>query len=110
MFLLFGYQHVSRPLSRKRQHKRRFQRKQAASDANPAPDAVQTSASGSTAGAGLVPRSASGSEYLDDLGRLAHRFGAYPVTAGNHLTFYQEGRAAFDAVFEAIHSAREHIH
>src|SRR5438270_2524505 len=30
LFLLFGYQHVNRPLSRKRRHKRIFQRKPAA--------------------------------------------------------------------------------
>src|SRR5262249_3320529 len=35
LFLLFGYQHVNRPLLRKRRHKRLFQRKPAATRATP---------------------------------------------------------------------------
>jgi cardiolipin synthase len=110
MFMLFGYQHVSRPLSRKRQHKRRFQRKQAASEAEPAPDAIEIPEREAGVVGVSAPRSATDGQYLDDLGRLAQRFGAYPVTSGNHITLYHEGRPAFDAMFQAIQSAREHIH
>ncbi|WP_219640380.1 cardiolipin synthase [Cohnella sp. CFH 77786] len=33
-----------------------------------------------------------------------------PVTSGNEVAVYEEGNAAFDAMFEAISSAKHHIH
>src|SRR5206468_1525679 len=44
------------------------------------------------------------------LARLARRFGAYPATSGNQITFYESGQPAFDAMLEAIRSARHHVH
>jgi cardiolipin synthase len=41
---------------------------------------------------------------------LAQRFGAFPLTFGNQIAFYHEGRPAFDAMLQAIRAARHHIH
>jgi cardiolipin synthase len=41
---------------------------------------------------------------------MALRFGNFPVTTGNDVTFYHEGRSAFAAMRDAIESARRHIH
>src|SRR5262249_3658334 len=46
----------------------------------------------------------------EDLARLARRMGAFPVTAGNQVALYYDGQSAFDAMLEAIRSARHHIH
>jgi cardiolipin synthase len=101
LFLLFGYQHVRRPLLRKRRHKRLFQNKPAAGG-GPARDAEFSGPSDD----GTV--SADGRSEV--LARLARRFGAYPATTGNRIIFYEEGQPAFDAMLEAIRSARHHIH
>jgi cardiolipin synthase len=102
VFLLFGYQHVSRPLSRKRKQRRMFQTKHSAR-AELGPEAVSP-----TRDADLpTPPSAPDRE---DLGRLARRFGAFPMTSGNQLHFYHEGKSAFDAMLETIRSAQDHVH
>jgi cardiolipin synthase len=102
-FLLFGYQHVHRPLLRKRRHKRIFQRKPAAAGTESGPALAE-----------IAGRPRDGAISADDkadvLARLAQRFGAYPATAGNRITFYEAGQPAFDAKLEAIRSARHHIH
>lgn len=96
VFLLFGYQHVDRPLRRKRRHRQRYQ----------------------SPGAGRPPGSGS-FRSVDDhddaplserLTRLADRFGAYPRTTGNEIDFFYEGKPAFDAMLDAIRQARHHIH
>jgi cardiolipin synthase len=91
LFVLFGYQHISRPLNRKRGHKREYQKRYAAAAETP------------TATEGLSP-------VCQGIAHLARQFGACTVTAGNHLSFYHEGRAAFDAMLAAIREARHHIH
>jgi cardiolipin synthase len=91
LFLLFGYQHVNRPLSRKRKHMRRFQMKHP-----PAPPETAADDEEETSRRAIQ--------------RLAQRFGALPVTFGNHVTFYHEGVSAFDAKLEAIRQAEHHIH
>lgn len=89
IFLFFGYQHVSRPLKRKRRHMRYFQMK------HPVPgDAAEAEADASRRA----------------VQQLAQRFGAPPVTFGNQVTLYHEGNSAFDAKLEAIRAARKHIH
>lgn len=97
LFLLFGYQHVSRPLRRKRRHKLAYR--------PPVPPAQFTPS-------GRLAPSASEAEATVTAGllRLAERFGAYPLTTGNQLDFYHEGRSAFDAMLEAIRAAGHHIH
>src|SRR5207249_4086856 len=46
----------------------------------------------------------------EGMGRLASRLDAYPVTAGNKVTFYHEGKPAFDDMFAAIRAAEHHVH
>jgi cardiolipin synthase len=89
LFVLFGYQHVSRPLKRKRMHMRWFQMK------HPLLREEVNLAEGSSQWA---------------IERLAWRFGAAPVTFGNTITFYEEGNTAFEAKLEAMRNARHHIH
>lgn len=101
LFLLFGYQHVSRPLQRKRRHKLRY--------ALPPYPAGHSSASGNF----QPPEGAHPSGELNvaqRLALLADRFGAYPMTLGNHVEFFHDGPPAFAAMFEAIRNARHHIH
>jgi cardiolipin synthase len=100
LFYLFGYQHVNRPLQRKRLHKALYKQPQAPAQED-------------TAFAPVCPPGEAGSEpdsLCQALHRLAHRFGASPLTSGNHVDYYHEGRPAFDAMLEAIHAARNHIH
>ncbi len=102
LFLLFGYQHVNRPLTRKRRHKKLFQRKH--------PPTRDESTPGSSTREAQSAPTLSPSHSLVSLGRLARRFGAFPVTAGNQLSFYYHGQPAFEAMLEAIRSARHHVH
>jgi len=95
LFVLFGYQSVHRPLKRKRRHRQAFRVR------NPA---------------GRHPVHAE-SEKADDpdhtwegMGRLAARLDDFPVTHGNKVTFYHEGRPAFDDMLAAIRAAEHHVH
>jgi cardiolipin synthase len=94
-FVLFGYQSVHRPLKRKQRHRRSFRVR------NPA---------------GRQPLHAEAeedeepAETWEGMGRLAHRLDAYPVTDGNKLTFYHEGKPAFDGMLAAIRAAEHHVH
>jgi len=99
-FYLFGYQHIDRPLRRKRRHKKAFQMAY-----GPAPAPESTSATAPPHG--IAPREVP----LDDnMVRLADSFGAYPLTHGNQIDFYHDGPPAFAAMLEAIRAARHHIH
>jgi cardiolipin synthase len=95
LFVLFGYQSVHRPLKRKRRHRQAFRVR------NPA-------------GRSALHAEAEQTEDPDDtwegMGRLARRLDAYPVTAGNKLTFYSEGQPAFDDMLAAIRAAQHHVH
>jgi cardiolipin synthase len=94
-FVLFGYQSVHRPLKRKQKHRRQFRVR------NPA-------------GRHSVHAEAEQSEDPDNtwegMGRLARRLDAFPVTRGNKLTLYHEGRPAFDDMLAAIRAAEHHVH
>lgn len=93
-FLIFGYQQIHRPLRRKQKHKKLFRL------TNPAgrQEAVGP-------GAALADNRA-----VQDMARLAQRFGAFPVTTGNRVVFYYEGAPAFAAKLAAIRLARHHVH
>jgi cardiolipin synthase len=97
LFYVFGYQHVNRPLKRKRRHKASYmllyprRERMHAGGAGPEDTAWRQS---------LPARMAA----------LADRFGAQPMTRGNAIDFYHEGQPAFDAMLEAIRGARHHIH
>src|SRR5205823_12282560 len=95
LFFLFGYQSVYRPLVRKRRHRSSFR---ATNPAGRHPAAVEA--------ASAEPPDAT----WEGMGRLATRLDAYPLTSGNALSFYYEGRSAFDAMFVAVQSAKHHIH
>src|SRR5262249_17156461 len=74
-FGLFGYQHVSRPLSRKRKQRQRFRITHAAAGEReqlPTPDQE-------------LP------EHWKVMERLAVRFGAEPMTIANEVSLYHEG-------------------
>jgi cardiolipin synthase A/B len=45
-----------------------------------------------------------------DLGELAERLNAYPLRRGNALTVYHETEHAYNALLDAIESARQYIH
>ncbi len=94
-FLLFGYQHVRRPLRRKLRHKRQFH---------------QTNPPRNRAATAGRPEATEPDPTWEGMAKLAERFGAFPVTPGNHVDFYYEGQPAFEAMFEAFAAARHHIH
>jgi cardiolipin synthase len=45
-----------------------------------------------------------------ELGTLAERTDAFPVSQGNHVTLYHETQPAFEALLEAVRQARHHVH
>jgi cardiolipin synthase A/B len=100
LLYLLGYQHVDRPLRRKRRHKLLYKS-----------GAPRTAADSET------PPQGSGELMLDDGGEVyremhlvASRSGAYPLTLGNKMDIYFEGQSAFDAMLAAIKGAKHHIH
>lgn len=99
-FYFFGYQHVDRPLRRKRRHKKAFQMRY-----GPAAVTVSMPVWGACPDGAVKEFALS-----ESLARLADTFGAYPLTQGNHIEFYHDGPPAFAAMLEAIRGARRHIH
>src|ERR1700756_4548435 len=87
-FVLFGYQHIHRRLKKKRKHKKLFGLTHAAfpSEAEATEQAGQRDA------------------LWKGMSALATRFGALPVSTGNHVCFYHEGGTAFEGIREAIAS------
>src|SRR6266446_5331837 len=98
-FLLFGYQHVKIPLTRKRRHLRLF--------ASKLPRQRAEATRGSSQAANLA---AQATAPWEEVSRLARRFGAFPVTIDNQVKFYQEGQPAFHDMLEAIRNAKHHVH
>jgi cardiolipin synthase len=101
LFILFGYQHVSRPLRRKRRHKQHY--KAPAALARPEGEADPDAAFAGEEGPCKVT-------LLDGLAGLAQRFDGYPLTVGNKVEMYHEGEPAYHAMLEAVRGARHHIH
>jgi cardiolipin synthase A/B len=94
VFFFFGYQHVHRPLKRKRRHQKQFRSRDPASVRG-------------------LPRTAesTGPEApWESMARLAQRVEAFPLTQGNQVDFYHEGVAALEAKLKAIQAAQHHIH
>jgi cardiolipin synthase len=98
LFVLFGYQHVGRPLKRKRRHKLAYR-------LPPYPPGRIT-----PSGRWVFDGSQEEISVGQRLGHLADRFGAYPRTEGNSVDYYVDGPPAFAAMIEAIRQARHHIH
>jgi cardiolipin synthase len=103
LFLLFGYQHVNRPLKRKREHKRDFQLRQTDTPVESTPAPVDAKSP-------FVATDGAECSSWDDLAHLARRLGAFPTTDGNRVQFYFAGEPAISAMIEAIESARHHVH
>jgi cardiolipin synthase len=97
MFVFFGDQHVTRTLQRKRKHKQQYKQPPLAEEEVQATPGLP---------AARAPDPVKG----EDMAWLAQRFGAFPVTAGNAVTFYHDGPPAVDAMLEAIRNAKHHIH
>jgi cardiolipin synthase len=93
-FFFFGYQHIIRPLKRKRRRKQRF----GISHANAPPEAIP--------GHAETPPDAT----WEGMSRLAQRLGAFPMTPGNRVTFFYEGATAYEAMWAAVRAARHHVH
>jgi cardiolipin synthase A/B len=100
LFYLLGYQHVDRPLRRKRRHKLlyRAQATRTGKDATPPP------------GEGKDVNFDQVAELHQEMHRVAARSGAYPLTLGNHVDIYHEGQTAYDAMLASIREAKHHIH
>jgi cardiolipin synthase len=101
-YVLFGYQHIGRPLARKRRHKQSYR-------LPPYPPGYE-SASGRFIPAERGGQAAGDLSVAQRLALLADRFGAYPLTLGNQIDYYFDGQTAFPAMLEAIAAARHHVH
>lgn len=102
LLFFFGYNHVSRPLKRKRKHKLLYQ---------PPPNPAGYVDSSPNWEAAVPTNDPIARDTINgQLARLAHRFGAYSVTMTNQIDFYFEGRPAFDAMLASIAAARHHLH
>jgi cardiolipin synthase len=95
LFVLFGYQHVNRPLRRKRRHKEQFRQEHAAASwsASPGPTATEKADAS-----------------WEGMAHLAQRLGAFPLTNGNAIVLFHEGQPAMEAIFQSIEKARHHVH
>jgi cardiolipin synthase len=104
VFYLLGYQHIHRPLKRKRRHKQLyrlvFPPQKGADSAVLAPAGTPRQ---KQEGMVNVP-------FLEQMARLADHFGAYPLRLGNAIEFYEEGAPAYEAMLKAIAGAKHHIH
>ena len=101
LFYVFGYQHVSRPLKRKRRHKASYT---VLYPRRPRLDLGPPGADGQ-------PEDTAWRQSLPArMAVLADRFGAQPMTRGNAIDFYHEGQPAFDAMLAAIRAAKHHVH
>jgi cardiolipin synthase len=94
LFMLLGYQHVQRPMLRKRRHRARFRETHQAVKREEVPGAAPLERETGWGG----------------MARLAQKFDAFPLTPGNQIDFYHEGQPAYDAKLEAIRAAQHHIH
>jgi cardiolipin synthase len=92
LFYVFGYQHVYRPLKRKRQHKHEFHQHR-----------IRDKSEHHTEHPHFPPRWAG-------LARLGQHLDAFMPALGNSVQFYHEGVSAYAAKLEAIRSAQHHVH
>lgn len=93
-FWVFGYNTLYRPLRRKRRHRSRIQKGH--------PPASPEAERG---GEDKEPPF----HTYNQLGHLASRVRAFPVSHGNALTLIDDTQAAYDAILAAIGNARHHV-
>src|SRR5205823_15083813 len=84
-----------RPLRRKRKHRSRFQKGH--------PPWTHEASRGQKETGVADPT-------WSHLGPMALRLKAFPISDGNTVNHYSETTCAFDALLEAVRSARSHVH
>jgi cardiolipin synthase len=94
LFWGFGYNYIHR-LRRKRRHRAAFHRKH--------PPKTQEATREGGESAATEPT-------WNDLGRLARKVDAFPISRGNGVTFYHDTHGAFAALLDAVGQARHHVH
>jgi cardiolipin synthase len=87
-FLIFGVQSIARPMARKQRRKSAYK---------------LLMGTDRRANADTPSR-------WDNLAKLAYQGDGFPVTDGNAVTLYHDTQPAYDAMLEAIRSARHHVH
>jgi cardiolipin synthase len=92
LFWVFGYSHVSRPLRRVQRQRSAFRAKH--------PPRKQEAARGKDEDLST----------WNDLGEVACKVAAFPVSPGNAVTLYHDTELAFDAILGAVSAARHHVH
>jgi cardiolipin synthase len=92
LFWVFGYTHVSRPLRRVQRQRTTFRARH--------PPQTQEAARGEE----------KPTPTWCDLGEIACKVSAFPVSAGNAVTLYHDTGLAFDAILAAVAHARHHVH
>ena len=88
LFFIFGYQSIARPLDRKKQRRSAYKKLFGSRDGTRADTPVR----------------------WDTLAKLGHHGDGFPVTGGNAVQLFHDGRPAFDAMLEAIRGAKHHVH
>ena len=88
LFFLLGSQTLTRPIARRRMRSTEYKKL--------------------TRSAGWPPVDVP--DRWDTLARLGHHGDGFPVTGGNAVTLYHDGRGAFEAMLEAIKAAQSHVH
>jgi cardiolipin synthase A/B len=96
LFLVFGYQTVSRPIRRRKHRKKAYGKLAANAPAAAKPDGATPPLD--------VPRR------WEVLAKLAHHPDGFPVTASNRVELYHLGEPAYAAMLTAIGAARHHVH
>lgn len=89
LFFLFGLQSITRPITRRQQKRSVYRRLSGSPSGRPSAE---------------VPAR------WEKLAKLAHHSEGFPVAAGNAVAFYHHGAEAYEAMLEAIRSARHHVH
>jgi cardiolipin synthase len=96
LFLVFGYQTVNRPISKRRRRKQAYRSLSA-----------EVPAVAKPGGGGPKPDVP---ERWGVMATLAHHPDGFPVTAGNRVDLYHLGEPAYAAMLAAIAAARHHVH
>jgi cardiolipin synthase len=94
-FWVFGYNTVYRPLHKKRRHRSRFQK------GHPPQSREARRGQGDS---GICDTT------WNDLGSLALRVRAFPVSPGNVVHHFSDTVQAYEAILNAIRAARHHVH
>lgn len=96
LFFVFGYQTISRPITKRRHRKKAYRSLSANAPAEATP------------GDGSPPLAVP--KRWEVLAKLAHHPDGFPVTPGNRVGLFHEGEAAYAAMLAAIEAARHHVH